>query len=150
MDINSLRTFLLMALCFSASFGQEVEQNGNETNPDKLIVRIAEIEIDSDYLKEYISILKKEADASLELEPGVICIYPMFVKDKPTSIRLLEVYASKEAYESHLQTPHFKHYKETTLKMVRNLKLIDMAAISTKYMSKIFRKMNSETYTKHK
>ena len=107
-----------------------------------MLVRIAEIEIDSNYVKEYLIILKEEAEASVRLEPGVICIYPMFVKENPTSIRLLEIYASKEAYESHLQTPHFKHYKEATLKMVKDLKLIDMEAINTEAMPMIFRKLN--------
>ena len=31
----------------------------------------------------------------------------------------------KEAYQSHLQTAHFKKYKEGTAKMVKSLKLID-------------------------
>lgn len=105
------------------------------------MIRIAEIEVDSSFIDEYVSILKDEAEASVRLEPGVICIYPMFQKEHPTQIRLLEIYASKEAYESHLRTPHFKHYKETTLKMVKNLKLIDMDAISPETMPMIFRKL---------
>jgi hypothetical protein len=36
-----------------------------------------------------------------------------------------EIYADKEAYQSHLQTAHFKKYKEGTVKMVKSLKLID-------------------------
>lgn len=34
--------------------------------------------------------------------------------------------ASAAAYQSHIQTPHFKKYKEGTAKMVRSLKLIDV------------------------
>ncbi|NNL00916.1 MAG: antibiotic biosynthesis monooxygenase [Eudoraea sp.] len=107
-----------------------------------MMVRIAEIEIDSNFVDEYVSILKEESEASVRLEPGVICIYPMFQKEQPAQIRLLEIYASKEAYESHLQTPHFKYYKEATLKMVKDLKLIDMEAIDAETMPKIFRKLN--------
>ena len=106
------------------------------------MVRTAAIEIDSSYVDEYIAILEKESEASVRLEPGVICIYPMFQKENPTQIRLLEIYANREAYESHLQTPHFKYYKETTLKMVKSLKLIDMEALDTETMPKIFRKLN--------
>ena len=142
MTIKSLLVLSVMSLCFTPSMSQEVEQKSHEIERDRPIVRIAEIEIDSDYVQEYISILQIEADKSVELEPGVICIYPMFVKENPTSIRLLEIYASKEAYESHLQTPHFKHYKEATLKMVKNLKLIDMEAISPAHMPIIFKKLN--------
>ena len=105
------------------------------------MIRISEIEIEPDYLDEYLSILKEESKASIELEPGVISIYPMFQKENPNEIRILEIYADREAYESHLQTPHFKKYKTTTLKMVKSLELIDMSAIDGQTMPKIFKKI---------
>jgi quinol monooxygenase YgiN len=123
------------------SCNQESKKDKYESRKGEMMVRIAAIEIEPNYLKEYIAILKKEAEASVRLEPGVICIYPMFQKENPTQIRLLEIYANKEAYASHLQTPHFKHYKETTLEMVKDLKLIDMEAIDVEMMSMIFRKL---------
>ena len=107
-----------------------------------MMIRMAEIEIDSAYFDEYIAILKEESAASVRLEPGVICIYPMYQKENPTEIRLLEIYASREAYASHLQTPHFKHYKTATLKMVKALKLIDMEAIDEETMPEIFKKLS--------
>jgi Uncharacterized conserved protein len=108
---------------------------------NEMMVRIAEIEIDSNFLKEYIEILQEESSASVKLEPGVISIFPMFQKDNPTQIRLLEIYANKEAYESHLKTPHFQKYKTTTLKMVKSLRLIDMSAIDPATMNEIFSKL---------
>jgi quinol monooxygenase YgiN len=115
-------------------------QNKNSIQSGDMIIRISEIGIDSSYLKEYLSILKEEAEASVRLEPGVISIYPMFQKEKPTEIRILEIYANRKAYESHLQTPHFKYYKTTTLKMVKSLNLVEMDAIDVETMSKIFKK----------
>lgn len=106
-----------------------------------MMIRISEIEIDPNYLDEYLTILKEESEASVRLEPGVISIYPMFQKEHPTEIRILEIYKDKKAYESHLQTPHFKHYKETTLKMVKNLKLVNMEAIDGETMPQIFKKL---------
>ncbi len=47
-------------------------------------------------------------------------------KDRPEQIRILEVYANQEAYEAHLQTPHFLKYKEGTAGMVKSLRLIDV------------------------
>jgi quinol monooxygenase YgiN len=105
------------------------------------MIRISEIEIDSNYLKEYKTILKEESRASIKLEPGVISIYPMYQKENPTQMRILEIYANREAYESHLKTPHFQIYKTTTLKMVKSLKLIDMEAIDEDTMPEIFRKL---------
>lgn len=106
-----------------------------------MIIRISEIEIDSTDLEEYMSILKEESEASVRLEAGVISIFPMYEKENPTEIRILEIYKDKEAYESHLETPHFKHYKTTTLKMVKSLKLIDMEAIDEETIPAIFRKL---------
>jgi quinol monooxygenase YgiN len=107
----------------------------------EIMVRVSEIEIVSSYLEEYKAILKEEAAASVRLEPGVIAIFPMYQKEHPSQVRILELYATREAYESHLQTPHFQRYKTTTLRMVKSLKLVDMAAIDADTMSQIFRKM---------
>ena len=107
----------------------------------EMLVRISEIEIHPNYLKEYKTILKEEAEDSVRLEAGVISIFPMYRRDKPTEIRILEIYASREAYESHLKTPHFQKYKTTTLKMVKSLKLVDMDVMDAKTMTEIFKKM---------
>lgn len=105
-----------------------------------IMVRLSEIEIVSSHLDEYKAILKEEAAASVRLEPGVIAIFPMYQKEHPTQVRILELYASPRAYESHLQTPHFQRYKTTTLKMVESLKLVDMGVIDPATMSTMFRK----------
>ena len=144
MEGIGIHKFLITTLfcaILGISFGQEIVPNDQILKPAHMMIRIAEIEIDHNYLDEYSAILKDESEASVRLEPGVICIYPMFQKENPDQIRLLEVYADEEAYESHLQTPHFKHYKTTTLNMVKSLKLIDMEAIDKETMSKIFKKM---------
>jgi|TARA_R100000027_G_scaffold44445_2_gene33495 quinol monooxygenase YgiN len=137
--IINVSVFFLL-LIFTSSCTQSVE-NKKTFNADEMMIRISEIEIDSSDLEEYISILKEESEASVRLEPGVISIFPMYEKENPTEIRILEIYKDKEAYESHLETPHFKHYKTTTLKMVKSLKLIDMEAIDEETIPAIFRKL---------
>ena len=52
-----------------------------------LMVRIAEIQIHPEYLDEYRNIPKDETAASMDKEPGVIAIFPMFVKDQPLKNR---------------------------------------------------------------
>ncbi|MNL35445.1 Antibiotic biosynthesis monooxygenase [compost metagenome] len=104
-------------------------------------MRISEIEIIPEYLEAYNAILKEEAAASMKVEPGVIAIFPMYVKEDPSQIRIVEIYANKEAYLSHLETPHFKYYKTETLKMVKSLKLLDMTSIDPEGMKLIFSKM---------
>lgn len=107
-----------------------------------MMIRISEIEIDSNYLKEYNAILQEESRASVQLEAGVIAIYPLYQKENPTQIRILEIYANRETYEAHLKTPHFQKYKTSTLKMVKSLKLVDMDNIDSQTMTDIFRKMH--------
>ena len=108
---------------------------------ENMMIRLSEIEIDSNYLKEYKAILQEESRASVQLEIGVIAIYPMYQKESPTQIRILEIYANRQAYEAHLKTPHFQKYKTSTLKMVKSLKLVDMDSIDSPTMAEIFRKM---------
>jgi quinol monooxygenase YgiN len=108
---------------------------------NNMMIRISEIEIDSNYLEQYKGILKEESGESVKSEPGVICIYPMYQKENLTQVRILEIYANTEAYQSHLKTVHFQKYKTTTLKMVKSLRLVDMEAIDTETMKEIFKKL---------
>jgi alkylhydroperoxidase/carboxymuconolactone decarboxylase family protein YurZ/quinol monooxygenase YgiN len=108
--------------------------------PD-LMVRISEIEIVPEFLEDYLAILKEEAAASVEKEPGVIAIFPMLQQLDSSQIRIVEIYADKAAYQSHLQTTHFQHYKTSTLKMVKSLKLVDMKSIDKATIQKIFEKI---------
>ncbi len=102
-------------------FGENVPLR---TYGDK-IVRLAEIEVVPEYLEAYLVYAKEVGETSVEAEPGVLTLFSMQSKEEPCKIYILEIYADKEAYQSHLQTAHFKKYKEGTAKMVKSLKLID-------------------------
>lgn len=127
--------FFLVPLMFLLSINMIAQTNN-------MIVRISEIEIDSLYLQEYTNILQIEAKASVQKEPGVVAIFPMYQKANPTQIRILEIYSNKSAYENHIKSPHFLKYKAGTLKMVKSLKLVDMNSVDTETMKDIFRKLN--------
>ena len=75
---------------------------------------------------EHNAYLKEGAEAAMSLEPGVIKIYAVAEKDTPHKITILEIYADRAAYESHLKTTHFMKYKQGTLDMVEDLQLIDV------------------------
>jgi len=89
------------------------------------IVRLAEIEVAPEFLAEYLAYAKEVGETSVKKEPGVLTLFSMQSKEDPCKIYILEIYADKEAYQSHIQTAHFKKYKEGTAKMVKSLKLID-------------------------
>ena len=67
---------------------------------------------------------------SLKTEPGVLTMYAVAEKDNPCIITILETYASQAAYRNHIQSAHFQKYKQGTLKMVKDLKLIDQKPLN--------------------
>ena len=105
-----------------------------------MIVRIAEIEVYPQYMKEYLAFANEVDRLSIECEPGVICLYPMQSAEDSCQIRILEIYASDEAYQQHLKTPHFQKYKQGTLHMVKDLKLPTMKPLDPETMKLIFKK----------
>ena len=107
---------------------------------EKMIVRLAEIEVYPQYLKEYLEFANEVDRLSIEREPGVICLYPMQSAEDSCQIRILEIYASEDAYQQHLKTDHFQKYKQGTLHMVKNLKLPTMKPLDPETMKLIFKK----------
>ena len=130
MDMRKI--IILFALVFSIT----VAAQENEM----MIVRLAEIEVYPQHLKEYLEFANEVDRLSVEQEPGVICLYPMQSAEDSTKIRILEIYASEEAYQQHLKTEHFQKYKQGTLHMVKDLKLPTMKPLDPETMKLIFRK----------
>ncbi len=93
------------------------------------IVRMAELEIDPARIEAYTALLTEEIEASVAKEPGVLMLHAVSVKGTPERVRILEVYASQQDYEAHLQTPHFLKYKTLTAGMVTSLDLIEVDPI---------------------
>ncbi|WP_428429807.1 putative quinol monooxygenase [Pararhizobium sp.] len=91
---------------------------------------MAELEIDPTQLEDYLVLLTEEIEASVEKEPGVLMLHAVSLKDAPEKIRILEVYANRQSYEAHIQTPHFLKYKTATTGMVRSLNLVDADPIA--------------------
>ncbi len=89
------------------------------------LVRLSKITVDPQQLDAYNAFLKEEIEASMRLEPGVLTLFATAEKDAPHKVTILEIYANRAAYESHLETPHFQKYKQGTLSMVQELELID-------------------------
>ena len=89
------------------------------------MVRLAELEIYPDQLEAYKAVLKEEIETSIRVEPGVLTLYAVSIKDHPEKIRLFETYRDAASYQAHLQSPHFKKYKEQTQHMVKSLTLIE-------------------------
>ncbi len=68
---------------------------------------------------------------AVRVEPGVLTYYAVADKSDPSHITILEIYADTAAYKSHIETSHFKRYKDTVKNMVRSLELIDVTLIGS-------------------
>ena len=126
--------------CVSCGVAPQQRNEADEGN--KLVVRIAEIEVHPEWLERYLEAARTVGAESVAKEDGVTCIFPMQQKEHPNIIRIVEIYRSEEAYKAHLATPHFRKYKEGTPHMIKSLKLVPMRPLDVDGMKQIFSKQN--------
>ena len=133
-DNKMMRQLLITVAMLVLSFTAAAQES------QTMIVRLAEIEVYPQYLKEYLEFANEVDRLSVEREPGVVCLFPMQTAEDSCQIRILEIYASEEAYQQHLKTDHFQKYKQGTLHMVKDLKLPTMKPLDPETMKLIFKK----------
>ena len=117
-----LFTLFIVTLSFSA---KTIAQEKNQ------MVRLAKIKVDPLQLDKYNNALKEQMTTAVRLEPGVLTYYAVADKTEPSHITILEIYADTTAYKSHIETTHFKKYKETVKDMVKSLELVDVTLIGS-------------------
>ena len=93
-------------------------------------IRMGKIVIDASQLESYKAALKEHAEAAVSKEPGVLTLYSVYDKDNPTHVTVFEIYASEDAYKSHIKAPHFQKYKTTVKDMVKSLVLTEVIPIA--------------------
>ena len=96
---------------------------------DHRIMRIAKIQVDPAQLDKYNATLKEQMLTAVKVEPGVLSYYAVADKADPSHITIFEIYADTAAYQSHIQTAHFKKYKATVQNMVKSLLLEDVTLV---------------------
>ena len=130
----------LVAVMLSGCISRDAAKQECKTKDggNMFVVRIAEIEVHPEWLEAYLAAAETVGAESVAKEPGVICIFPMQMKESPTSIRIVEIYRSEEAYKEHLATSHFRKYKEGTPHMIKSLELVPMRPLDESGMKQIF------------
>jgi quinol monooxygenase YgiN len=119
------RKALLLGASLVALLFLEAQRCSAAESDEGPIVRIAELEIDPSQLAAYKLALKEEIETSIRVEPGVLSLYAVSIKEHPGEIRLFEIYRDVDAYKSHLASPHFKTYKNRTQQMMKSLRLVE-------------------------
>ena len=117
--------FLILIIMAVALFSAEQAdaQQGHR------MVRIANIQVDPAQIDSYNAALKEQMTTAMKVEPGVLTYYAVADKANPSHITILEIYADTAAYQSHIQTAHFKKYKAAVQNMVKSLELQDVNLI---------------------
>lgn len=135
---------LCLLLIVNISADAQTTSNAPQSFDGSMIVRISEIEVYPEHLQEYLDYARNVGETSVKEEAGVLAMLPMTQLRDSCQVRILEIYASQEAYRSHILSPHFQRYKQGTLHMVKSLDLVDMCPMNPRAMVDVFRKMNNE------
>ncbi|MBC7509423.1 MAG: antibiotic biosynthesis monooxygenase [Ferruginibacter sp.] len=74
--------------------------------------------------------LQEQMTTAVRVETGVLTYFAVADKTDPSHITILEVYADTAAYKSHIETTHFKKYKQAVKNLVKSLELVDVNLIA--------------------
>jgi quinol monooxygenase YgiN len=93
-------------------------------------IRVAELQIDPTKLEAFAAATREVGRASVNLEEGCLALYAVADKDNPAFVRVFEIYRDSASYEAHLQTSHFRKFRDTTNAMVTSRRLMDATPVS--------------------
>jgi len=119
-------TVSVLLLILTLAIEEKTMAQGNNQ-----MVRLAKIKVDPLQVDKYNLALKEQMTTAVREEPGVLTYYAVADKIDPSQITILEIYADTAAYKKHIETTHFKKYKETVKDMVKSLELIDVSLIGS-------------------
>jgi quinol monooxygenase YgiN len=124
MEVRMSARWLLTlgAMALTAGF-TSLHRSASDAPLRRPVVRLAELQIDPAQLDQYLAFLRAEIATSIRVEPGVLTLYAVQLKGEPTHVRLFEMYADSNAYQAHIDSPHFRKYKVGTAAMVKSLVL---------------------------
>jgi quinol monooxygenase YgiN len=101
----------------------------SKTRSQDLFIRLIKMEIDSTQIQNFERLATDVMLPGLHKERGILVMYAVSEKLKPTRVSIMEVYKDAKAYEEHRKTSHFIKYKDASKQMVRSLKLTDVTPI---------------------
>ena len=73
---------------------------------------IAQFDVKSGMLDDFLAIARDDADHSVAEEPGCLQFDICTSDDDPDLVTFYEVYRSREAFDAHLETPHLDRFRQ--------------------------------------
>jgi quinol monooxygenase YgiN len=105
--------------CEATSYAQEAAK------VDAPIMRIFEFVVASDDLEAFMVAGRRNVQASIRDEPGVLSMHSVADKNDPTKLYVVEVYKNEAAYRSHVESAHFKAFIDATKGKVVSRRVIE-------------------------
>lgn len=97
-----------LAVMFLMTFSvDEVAMATESTSP---IMRIFEFELNANDVQPILEAGRKNIEASVRDEPGVLSMYCATDTTDPTKLYVVEVYRDHAAYQAHVESAHFKEF----------------------------------------
>ena len=81
-------------------------------------IRWAELQVDAAQLAAFEAAAREHVDAAIQSEPGLLALHVTQEADRPTHVRVFEMYANESEYQAHLASPHFKRFVAATQAMI--------------------------------
>jgi quinol monooxygenase YgiN len=98
-------------------------------NKPDAMVRLWELQIVPQQSEAFHARAREHIEATLREEPRVLAIHSAVEKENPSRVRVFEMYTDEMAYRSHLQTPHFGKFRDTTDRMMTARKMHETTPI---------------------
>ena len=92
-------------------------------------LRWSELEIDPARLDIFKILAEENVREARRTEPGVIAFHWASERDRPTLVRVFEAYADANAYQAHLQSPHFQKFRAASGDLVTGRKLFEAVPV---------------------
>lgn len=83
-----------------------------------MVVLHVTIQVKPEHVKEFLDVVRYDAEHSEKDEPGCLRFDVIQDKDDPNKFYFYEVYKDDDALAAHRETPHFKLYAEKTAPML--------------------------------
>lgn len=100
---------------------------------DNFVMRLIKVEVKANSSDKFAHAVKKEITTSMASEPGMEIMMSGTNQKNANEWYFVEVYVNDEAYDAHVQTPHYKEYIEETDGMVerRDVKTLVRDTLAT-------------------
>ena len=97
------------------------------------VMRLVKVEVKKGNEEAFAHSVKKEITTSIASEPGMEIMMSGTNKENPNEWYFVEVYANDQAYDNHVQTPHYEEYIVETDGMVerRDIKTLVRDVLAT-------------------